>query len=228
AGHVGFGSLEVRRSTRDGRMLITEPTVGRPDLQTALAAAAGVNLVDMAYRDALRMPAPPSRPSREAIWIHETAFPRSVLVAARHRRLDGHTLLAALRTRRTPTGAFFSDRDLLPLVLETAKVANKILRAALVIGRRRPKPPLITRRGGSTWLSRRARFLSATRTHPVGGAQTDGADPQDRGTALSGFDSHHLQPGANGDGDHDGQPTSLLANSSSRVTATGNGTNLPR
>ncbi|MFN2477881.1 MAG: hypothetical protein ABR615_01735, partial [Pseudonocardiaceae bacterium] len=98
AGHVGFGSLEVRRSTRDGRMLITEPTVGRPDLQTALAAAAGVNLVDMAYRDALRLPAPPSQPSREAIWIHETAFPRSVLVAARRRRLDGHTLLAALRT----------------------------------------------------------------------------------------------------------------------------------
>ncbi|MGH3588217.1 MAG: hypothetical protein ACRDQ0_18075, partial [Pseudonocardia sp.] len=28
AGHVGFGALEVRRSTRDGRMLITEPTVG--------------------------------------------------------------------------------------------------------------------------------------------------------------------------------------------------------
>lgn len=176
AGHVGFGSLEVRRSTRDGRMLITEPTVGRPDLQTALAAAAGVNLVDMAYRDALRLPAPPSRPSREVIWIHETAFPRSVLVAARRRRLDGHTLLAALRSRRTPTGAFFSDRDPLPLVLETAKIANKILRSALIIGKRRPKPPLLTRRGGLTWLSRRAGFSSVTRTHPVGWAQTDGAD----------------------------------------------------
>jgi predicted ATP-grasp superfamily ATP-dependent carboligase len=225
AGHVGFGSLEVRRSTRDGRMLITEPTVGRPDLQTALAAAAGVNLVDMAYRDALKLPAPPSRPSREAIWIHETAFPRSVLVAARRRRLDGRTLLAALRTRRTPTGAFFSDRDPLPLVLETAKVANKILRAALIIGRRRPKPPLITRRGGLTWLSWRARFSSATRTHPVGWAQTDGVDPQDRGTPPAGFDDHHLQPGANGDGDHDGHP--LLANSSWKVTTIGNGTYLP-
>jgi D-aspartate ligase len=128
AGHVGFGSLEVRRSTRDGRMLITEPTVGRPDLQTALAAAAGVNLVDIAYRDALTLPAPPNRPHREAIWIHETAFPRSVLVAARRRRLDGHTLLAALRTRRAPTGAFYSDRDPLPLLLETAKILKKIFR----------------------------------------------------------------------------------------------------
>ncbi|MGH3963614.1 MAG: hypothetical protein ACRDRY_10225 [Pseudonocardiaceae bacterium] len=136
AGHVGFGALEVRRSTRDGRMLITEPTVGRPDLQTALAAAAGVNLVDLAYRDALKLPAPPSRPHREAIWIHETAFPRSVLLAARRRRLDVRTLLAALRTRRTPTGAFFADRDPLPLLLETAKVAKKTLRAALNNGRR--------------------------------------------------------------------------------------------
>ncbi len=136
AGHVGFGSLEVRRSTRDGRMIITEPTVGRPNLQTALADAAGVNLVEMAYRDALRLPAPPRRPSREAIWIHETTFPRSVLVAARRRRLDGRTLLAALRTRRAPTGAFFSDRDPLPLLLETAKVANKMLRAALIAARK--------------------------------------------------------------------------------------------
>ncbi|MGH3975950.1 MAG: hypothetical protein ACRDS9_21855 [Pseudonocardiaceae bacterium] len=136
AGHVGFGSLEIRRSTRDGRMIITEPTVGRPNLQTALAAAAGVNLVEIAYRDALKLPAPPSRPRREAIWIHETAFPRSVLVAARRRRLDGRTLLAALRTRRAPTGAFYSDRDPLPLLLETAKVANKTFRAALIIARR--------------------------------------------------------------------------------------------
>ncbi|MDQ4032639.1 MAG: hypothetical protein M3332_10385, partial [Actinomycetota bacterium] len=201
----GFGSLEIRRSTRDGRMIITEPTVGRPNLQTALAAAAGVNLVDLAYRDALRLPALPSRPRREAIWIHETAFPRSVLVAARRRRLDGRTLLAALRTRRAPTGAFYSDRDPLPLLLETAKVANKILQSALITGRRPPKPSLTTRRGGSPWLSWPARFLRP-----------------------------------NGNGDHDGQPTPPLAqsaidrlqsapsNSSSKMTATGNGKTSPR
>ncbi|MDQ4102956.1 MAG: hypothetical protein M3186_04345, partial [Actinomycetota bacterium] len=79
---------------------------------------------------------PPRRPTREAIWIHETAFPRSVLVAARRRRLDTRTLLATLRTRRAPTGAFYSDRDPLPLLLETAKVANKTLRAALTIARK--------------------------------------------------------------------------------------------
>jgi hypothetical protein len=186
-----------------------------------------VNLVDMAYRDALRLPAPPSRRRREAIWIHETAFPRSVLVAARRRRLDGYTLLAALRTRRTPTGAFFSDRDPLPLVLETTKVANKMLRAALIIRRRRTKPLLTTRRGGLTWLSSlRARLLSAIRPQPVGRAQCDGVDSQDRGTALAGFDEHNLQSGANGDGNHHCHPIPLQANSSSTVIVTGNGTNL--
>ncbi|MGH3936862.1 MAG: hypothetical protein ACRDS1_18080, partial [Pseudonocardiaceae bacterium] len=138
-----------------------------------------------AYRDALKLPAPPRRPSREAIWIHETGFPRSVLVAARRRRLDGRALLAALRTRRAPAGAFFADRDPLPLLLETAKIAKNALRAALIMARRPPKP--VTRRGGSTWLSWPARFFSPTQTHPVelerssaGWAQTEGVDPQDR------------------------------------------------
>jgi hypothetical protein len=47
-----------------------------------------------------------------------------------------------LRTRRAPTGAFFSDRDPLPLILETAKVANKILRAALITAQKPRKRPL--------------------------------------------------------------------------------------
>jgi hypothetical protein len=128
-----------------------------------------------------------------------------VLVAARRRRLDSRTLLAALRIRRAPTGAFYSDRDPLPLLLEMTKVANKIFQTTLITGRRASKPPLITRPAGSTWLSWPARFLRA-----------------------------------NADGHHDGRPTSLLAqpaidrlqstppNSSSKMTATGNGKTYPR
>lgn len=40
----GLASLEVKRSVPDGRYLITEPTVGRPNLQSAIAVAAGINL----------------------------------------------------------------------------------------------------------------------------------------------------------------------------------------
>jgi D-aspartate ligase len=130
AGHVGFGSLEVRVSNRDGRMVITEPTASRPDLQTALAEAARVDLLNVAYRDALRLPALESRPAREAIWVHETAFPRSVVVAALGHRLDVRTLLALFLARRAVTGAYFSVRDPLPLTLEVYRIAQKAFRAA--------------------------------------------------------------------------------------------------
>jgi D-aspartate ligase len=131
AGHVGFGSLEVRLSSQDGRMLITEPTAGRPNMQSALATAAGVNLFEAAYRDALGLTPAPSRPGREAIWIHETTVAASFMVAARRRSLDVRAILAALRTRRAPTGAFFSAGDPLPLLLEVLRQAGKVLRLAL-------------------------------------------------------------------------------------------------
>jgi predicted ATP-grasp superfamily ATP-dependent carboligase len=136
AGHVGFGSLEVRVSNRDGRMVITEPTASRPDLQTALAEAAGVDLLNVAYRDALRLPVPEGRRTREAVWVHETAFPRSVVVAALGHRLDVRALLALFRTPRVVTGAYFSMRDPLPLTLEVSRIAARIFRSALGAARR--------------------------------------------------------------------------------------------
>lgn len=136
AGHVGFGSLEVRQDVRDGRMLITEPTVGRPDLQAALAAAAGVNLVEVAYHDAVKLPAPPGPPSREAIWVHETGFPRSVLVAIRCGRLDHRALLAAWRARRAVSSAFGFPSDPQPLISEVARFVRATFRSALRAARR--------------------------------------------------------------------------------------------
>lgn len=133
AGHVGFGSLEVRRHTGDGRLLITEPTVGRPNMQTGLAHAAGVDLAWVAYRDALGRPpaaeAVTEVARREAIWVHETAFPCSVVAAVRRRRLNARALLGALadlvRLRRRPVGAFASLRDPGPLVLELLRIADR-------------------------------------------------------------------------------------------------------
>ena len=51
-GCQGLASLEVKRSAADGRYLITEPTVGRPNLQSFSAVAAGVNLIGIAMRHA--------------------------------------------------------------------------------------------------------------------------------------------------------------------------------
>jgi predicted ATP-grasp superfamily ATP-dependent carboligase len=138
ADHVGFGGLEVRRSSRDGRMVITEPTVGRPDLQTSLAAAAGVNLVDLGYRDAIGLSPSPISQQREAIWVHETAFLRSAAVAVRT-RTERRTLFATLRTRRVPVCVFFSARDPRPFVLQVFKMAGKVFRAARNAARGKPR-----------------------------------------------------------------------------------------
>jgi D-aspartate ligase len=128
AGFVGTGSLEVRRSSRDGRLLITEPTVGRPNLQSGLATAAGTNLTAIAYRDALLLPQRPTQRPREAVWVHETALPRSIVVAGRRGTLD----TAALRTAfgavlhgRTRAGAFGAPGDREPARREYARLAKK-------------------------------------------------------------------------------------------------------
>ena len=128
AGHVGFGSLEVRRSSRDGRLYITEPTVGRPNLQMALATAAGVNLAVAAYQDAARLPQPTPATPRPAVWVHETAFPRSLVVAALRRRLDVVEVVAALARRTTRTGAFSAAGDRAPVRAEWRRLAGRLIR----------------------------------------------------------------------------------------------------
>jgi predicted ATP-grasp superfamily ATP-dependent carboligase len=152
AGHVGLGALEVRQDRRDGRVLITEPTVGRADLQTTLAAAAGTNLVDIAYRDALHLPPPPEIPVRDAIWLHETGIPRALIVAGRGHRLDGAALLAAVRHRRAPATAFSAVADPAPILLEIARMGVEIIRKVLSRVRRavQAKVPSRSHGGSST------------------------------------------------------------------------------
>jgi predicted ATP-grasp superfamily ATP-dependent carboligase len=128
AGHVGFGSLEVRRSSRNGNLYITEPTVGRANLQTALATAAGTNLAVAAYRDALRLPQPPPAPTRPAVWVHETAFPRSLVVGALRRRLDVVEVAAALARRATRVGAFRAAGDRGPVRAEWRRLVGRLAR----------------------------------------------------------------------------------------------------
>ena len=127
AGHVGFGSLEVRRSSRNGNLYITEPTVGRPNLQTALATAAGANLPLAAYRDALGLPQPAPVPTRPAVWVHESAFPRSLVVAVLRRRLDVVEVVAALARRATRVGAFGAAGDRAPVRAEWRRLVRRLV-----------------------------------------------------------------------------------------------------
>jgi D-aspartate ligase len=69
----GLGSVEVKYGG-DGRPYITEPTVGRPNLQSYSAVAAGCNLHAMALAHALgiELPSPASR-RRNCWWVEEGA-----------------------------------------------------------------------------------------------------------------------------------------------------------
>lgn len=52
-GYRGLGSLEFKRDSRTGELLIVEPTVGRSDWQEEIATLCGLNLPFLAYQLAL-------------------------------------------------------------------------------------------------------------------------------------------------------------------------------
>lgn len=71
AGAAGFCSVEYKRDPRSDVFYITEPTIGRVNLQIGTAIANGVNLPLMAYRHLLKLPAlAVSRPRRPRTWVH--------------------------------------------------------------------------------------------------------------------------------------------------------------
>ncbi|MGH8227622.1 MAG: carboxylate--amine ligase [Steroidobacteraceae bacterium] len=74
----GLGSLEFKRDSRSGRLLIIEPTVGRTDWQEEIATLCGLNLPLLAYRIALRAAVPPADTVTSFAphaWRSERQFP---------------------------------------------------------------------------------------------------------------------------------------------------------
>ena len=72
AGCVGFCSVEFKRSIKDGRYFITEPTVGRPDTQEGIFISAGIDVPYIAYLDALGCdPNPIENFKKNIKWINE-------------------------------------------------------------------------------------------------------------------------------------------------------------
>jgi D-aspartate ligase len=72
AGCVGFCSVEFKRSKKDGRYFITEPTVGRPDTQEGIFMSAGIDVPYIAYLDALGcVPNPIESFKKDIKWINE-------------------------------------------------------------------------------------------------------------------------------------------------------------
>jgi len=122
----GLGSVEFKRDPRDGRFKITEATVGRPNLQSEVATANGVNIVYRAYCHLTGeepMPEPPR--GRNVRWI----FVDNDLSSALHYWRRGELRIGDfLRSYRRPRYcADFSWRDPLPFVMIALRVARKTL-----------------------------------------------------------------------------------------------------
>jgi len=114
AGCKGLASLEVKRSAADGRLYITEPTVGRPNLQSYSAVAAGVNLHAIALRHAWgRDFTDLAGPRRRCMWVQEHGL-FEVLTTRTGVPIPTRLIaVEALRARRT-SGAYFRINDPAP------------------------------------------------------------------------------------------------------------------
>ena len=53
AGIIGLCSVEFKKSRKDGRYFLTEPTIGRPDTQEGICLSAGIDIPYIAYLDAI-------------------------------------------------------------------------------------------------------------------------------------------------------------------------------
>lgn len=117
----GLGSVEFKLDPRDGKLKIMEPTVGRSNLQSALATANGVNIAYRAYCDLVGAdPGPASSPTRNVRWVFIERDIRSSLYYIRRQEL---TLPELFRSYRGPRHyADFSWRDPMPAAMRFAEI----------------------------------------------------------------------------------------------------------
>jgi predicted ATP-grasp superfamily ATP-dependent carboligase len=129
AGHCGLGYLEMKQDARTGEYLIIEPNVGRPTGRSAMAEAAGVELLYTYYCDLTGRPLPQNRvqTGRGTKWIH---LRRDFQSALHHWWRGELTPAEWIRSLRgIEAEALFSWRDPLPFFADLVRVAFRIVRA---------------------------------------------------------------------------------------------------
>jgi D-aspartate ligase len=127
AGVRGLASLEVKEDD-DGSLYVTEPTIGRFDLQSEVADLAGAGIAVAAYRDAAGLPpAPPRRVRRRALLVVEPNAVKAIGPASRTRRLDLRTLVLAMLSSRRWAGSYLRLRDSAPIRAAITRGAFRLI-----------------------------------------------------------------------------------------------------
>jgi len=115
ADYRGIGSLEAKYSREDDEYYITEPTVGRPNLQSGLAVAGGVNLTAMAALDALGQdPREITSRKRHAMWVEEYATLLAVKESIGRNDIGFGRIISALSRARGFGAAYMRFGDSAP------------------------------------------------------------------------------------------------------------------
>ncbi len=134
AGFRGLGSVEYKRDQRSGQLLIIEPTVGRVNLQSAIAYAAGVNMPYFALCDMLGLKLPKLNiPSRHFHWLCEPHELLNVRHQIRSGEFSTFGWLRSLRGRRYY--ALFEWSDPMPLVHYFCKSLKTMVKRLVTLGR---------------------------------------------------------------------------------------------
>lgn len=129
--YKGLGSVEVKVNRNNNTYYITEPTVGRNDLQSNTALAGGINLTKIAYYDALGRTCPEMFIKRKSsIWIEEYGALQSTIHMLKNK--DPYMVEAIKSINRHMVLSHFSISDPLPFMALFnelfSSVKNKIIR----------------------------------------------------------------------------------------------------
>lgn len=127
----GPGSLECKFDSRSGLPVITEPTVGRVNLQSEIAPLNGVNLPVRQYCDLLGLPVPDEPRVRPTKLVFARSF-RSSLAAYRSGAMEGRVRIREMLGGRVRFALFRPD-DPGPAL---AAVRERATRLAKAVSRR--------------------------------------------------------------------------------------------
>jgi len=116
--YFGLGYLEMKRDARNGKYFIIEPNIGRPTGRSALAEAAGVEILYTMYCDLLNLPLPQERVQKylNIKWIQIRTDSLSAFYYWRKKELSLSKWIQSLKGPKFY--AIFSLRDPKPFIFE--------------------------------------------------------------------------------------------------------------
>jgi D-aspartate ligase len=123
---VGLGYVEIKRDPTTGADHLIEMNVGRPTGRSAIAEAAGVELLYTMYRDAIGAPLPTDRRQhdRRVKWVHLVRDVASASYYVRHGELSVLGWARSLRGKK-----FYADLDLrdpLPFLADVWRAVRRV------------------------------------------------------------------------------------------------------